>query len=166
MQIASKIVPCLWFDSQGEEAARFYTELFPKSRITHIARYPEAGKEVHGRQPGSVLTVSFELAGQPFTALNGGPHFKFNEAVSLQIMCDDQKEVDHYWNALSAGGPLEAQQCGWVKDRYGLSWQIIPKAFLEMMASKDAAAVERAFAAMMNMKKLDLPTLQRAFNGN
>jgi predicted 3-demethylubiquinone-9 3-methyltransferase (glyoxalase superfamily) len=166
MQIASKIVPCLWFDSQGEEAARFYTELFPKSRITHIARYPEAGKEVHGRQPGSVLTVSFELAGQPFTALNGGPHFKFNEAVSLQIMCEDQKEVDHYWGALTAGGPVEAQQCGWVKDRYGLSWQIIPKAFLEMMASKDAAAVERAFAAMMNMKKLDLPTLQRAFNGN
>ncbi|MDP3759457.1 MAG: VOC family protein [Ramlibacter sp.] len=165
MQITSKIVPCLWFDSQGEEAARFYTELFPDSRITHIARYPEAGKEVHGRQPGSVLTVSFELAGQPFTALNGGPHFKFNEAVSLQIMCDDQKEVDHYWNALTAGGPVEAQQCGWVKDRYGLSWQVIPRAFLDMMASKDTAAVERAFAVMMNMKKLDLAALQRAFNG-
>jgi predicted 3-demethylubiquinone-9 3-methyltransferase (glyoxalase superfamily) len=166
MQIASKIVPCLWFDSQGEEAARFYTELFPNSRITHIARYPEAGKEVHGRKPGSVLTVSFELAGQPFTALNGGPHFKFNEAVSLQIMCDDQKEVDHYWSALTAGGPVEAQQCGWVKDRYGLSWQVIPSAFLDMMKSSDTAAVERAFAAMMNMKKLDLATLQRAFNGN
>ena len=165
MQFTSKIVPCLWFDSQGEDAARFYTELFPNSRITHIARYGEAGKEVHGRKPGSVMTVSFELAGQPFTALNGGPHFKFSEAISLQIMCDDQKEVDHFWNALAAGGPVEAQQCGWVKDRYGLSWQVIPKAFLEMMTSKDTAAIERAFGAMMNMKKLDLAQLQRAFDG-
>ena len=112
------------------------------------------------------MTVAYELDGHTFTALNGGPHFKFNEAVSLQIMCDDQKEVDHYWNALGAGGPVEAQQCGWVKDRYGLSWQVIPKAFLDMMASKDTAAVERAFAVMMNMKKLDLAALQRAFNGN
>ena len=165
MQITSKIVPCLWFDSQGEEAARFYTELFPDSRITHIARYPEAGKEVHGRKPGSVLTVAFELAGQPFTALNGGPHFKFNEAVSLQIMCDSQQEIDHYWNALGAGGPVEAQQCGWVKDRYGLSWQVVPKPFIEMLKSPDTAAVERAFAAMMGMKKLDIAALQRAFDG-
>ena len=165
MQITSKIVPCLWFDSQGEEAARFYTELFPDSRITHIARYPEAGKEVHGRKPGSVLTVAFELAGQPFTALNGGPHFKFNEAVSLQIMCDSQQEIDHYWNALGAGGPVEAQQCGWVKDRYGLSWQVVPKPFIEMLKSPDTAAVERAFAAMMKMKKLDIAVLQRAFDG-
>lgn len=165
MQITSKIVPCLWFDSQGEDAARFYTELFPNSRITHIARYPEAGKEVHGRQPGSVLTVAFELAGQAFTALNGGPHFKFNEAVSLQIMCDSQQEVDHYWNALGAGGPVEAQQCGWVKDRYGLSWQVVPKAFIDMLESRDTAAVERAFAAMMKMKKLDIAQLQRAFDG-
>lgn len=165
MQITSKIVPCLWFDSQGEEAARFYTELFPDSRITHIARYPEAGKEVHGRKPGSVLTVAFELAGQPFTALNGGPHFRFTEAVSLQIMCDSQQEIDHYWNALGSGGPVEAQQCGWVKDRYGLSWQVVPKAFIEMLKSPDTAAVERAFAAMMKMKKLDVAALQRAFDG-
>src|SRR5512133_59369 len=165
MQITSKIVPCLWFDSQGEEAARFYTEVFPDSRITHIARYPEAGKEVHGRKPGSVLTVAFELAGQPFTALNGGPHFKFNEAVSLQIMCDSQQEIDHYWNALGSGGPVEAQQCGWVKDRYGLSWQVVPQAFIEMLKSPDTAAVERAFAAMMKMKKLDIAALQRAFDG-
>ena len=165
MEFNSKIVPCLWFDTQGEEAARFYTELFPNSRITHIARYGEAGKEIHGRQPGSVMTVSFELAGQSFTALNGGPHFKFNEAISLQIMCDSQQEVDHYWNALTAGGPVEAQQCGWVKDRFGLSWQVIPKAFLELLTSKETAKVERAFGAMMQMKKLDLAELQRAFNG-
>lgn len=166
MQIASKIVPCLWFDSQGEDAARFYTEVFPNSRITHISRYPEAGKEVHGRKPGSVLTVAFELAGQAFTALNGGPQFKFNEALSLQIMCDSQQEVDHYWNALGAGGPTEAQQCGWLKDRYGVSWQVVPRAFLDMLTSKDTPAVERAFAVMMNMKKLDIAALQRAFDGN
>jgi len=165
MQITSKIVPCLWFDNLGEEAARFYTGLFPDSRITHIARYPEAGKEVHGRKPGSVLTVAFELAGQPFTALNGGPHFKFTEAVSLQIMCDSQQEIDHYWDALGSGGPVEAQQCGWVKDRYGLSWQVVPQPLIEMPKSPDTAAVERAFAAMMKMKKLDIAALQRAFDG-
>ncbi len=166
MEITPKIVPCLWFDSQGEEAARFYTSVFPNSRIGHISHYAEAGKEVHGRQPGSVLTVAFELAGQSFTALNGGPHFKFNEAVSLQIMCDSQQEVDHYWNALSAGGPVEAQQCGWLKDRFGLSWQVVPKVMMEMLTAKDAAKVERAFAAMMEMKKLDIAALERAFNGN
>ncbi|MDB5873914.1 MAG: hypothetical protein JWQ07_3356 [Ramlibacter sp.] len=166
MQITSKIIPCLWFDTQGEDAARFYTELFPNSRITHTARYGEAGKEIHGRKPGSVMTVSFDLAGQSFTALNGGPHFKFSEAVSFQIMCDSQQEVDHYWNALAADGPVEAQQCGWVKDRYGLSWQVVPKAFIEMMKSTDSAKVERMFGAMMKMKKLDLAALQHAFDGN
>jgi predicted 3-demethylubiquinone-9 3-methyltransferase (glyoxalase superfamily) len=165
MQISSKIVPCLWFDSQGEDAARFYTELFPNSRITDVARYPEAGKDVHGRKPGSAMTVSFELAGQAFTALNGGPHFKFNEAVSLQIMCDSQQELDHYWAALTTGGPVEAQQCGWVKDRYGLSWQVIPKEFIELMKAPDTAGVERMFAAMMGMKKLDMVQLKRAFDG-
>jgi predicted 3-demethylubiquinone-9 3-methyltransferase (glyoxalase superfamily) len=106
------------------------------------------------------------LAGQSFTALNGGPHFKFNEAISLQIMCDSQQEVDHYWNALADGGPVEAQQCGWLKDRYGLSWQVVPKALIDMMAAPDAAKVERAFGAMMKMKKLDIAQLQQAFNGN
>ncbi|MEO7393021.1 MAG: VOC family protein [Ramlibacter sp.] len=166
MKFTSTIVPCLWFDSQGEEAARFYTALFPDSRITHISHYAEAGKEIHGREPGSVLTVSFDLAGQPFTALNGGPRFKLNEAISLQIMCDSQQEVDHYWSALSAGGPVEAQQCGWVKDRFGLSWQVVPKAFLEMMTSTETVKVERAFGALMGMKKLDIAALERAFNGN
>ncbi len=111
------------------------------------------------------MTVAFELAGQPFTALNGGPHFRFNEAVSLQIMCDDQQEVDHYWSHLGDGGPVEAQQCGWVKDKFGLSWQVVPKALLEMMTAPDRAAVERAFTAMLKMKKLDIAALQRAFDG-
>jgi predicted 3-demethylubiquinone-9 3-methyltransferase (glyoxalase superfamily) len=165
MQFNSKIMPCLWFDDQGEDAANFYVSVFPDSKITGITHYAEAGKEVHGRKPGSVLTVSFELAGQEFTALNGGPQFRFSEAISLMIMCDSQQEVDHYWNALSAGGPVEAQQCGWLKDRFGLSWQVVPKMFLEMFMSPDKAKVERAFGAMMNMKKLDIAALQRAFNG-
>ena len=164
MQIStSKIVPCLWFDSEAEQAARFYVEVFPNSRIVHIAKYPEAGKEVHGRQPGSVLTVAFELQGQSFTALNGGPIFKFNEAISLQIMCDSQEEVDHYWSRLST--VREAEQCGWVKDKFGLSWQVVPKELLEMFADRDQAKVERAFGAMMQMKKLDIAQLRRAFEG-
>jgi predicted 3-demethylubiquinone-9 3-methyltransferase (glyoxalase superfamily) len=163
LQFASKIVPCLWFDSNGEDAARFYTGIFPDSRITDISRYSEAA---NGKPAGSVLTVAFELAGQPFTALNGGPVFKFNEAVSFQIMCDSAEEVDHFWNALSAGGPVEAQQCGWLKDRFGVSWQVIPKRFIEMLTDSDKTRVGRVFAAMMKMKKLDLPALERAFNGN
>jgi predicted 3-demethylubiquinone-9 3-methyltransferase (glyoxalase superfamily) len=166
MQFSSKIVPCLWFDSRGEDAARFYTGIFPDSRIKEITHYAEAGKEVHGREPGSVLTVAFELAGQAFTALNGGPIFKFTEAVSFQIMCDSQQEVDHYWNALKEDGPVEAQQCGWLKDKFGLSWQVVPKAMIEMLMAPDKAKVERAFAAMMGMKKLDIAALQSAFNGN
>lgn len=163
MHIASKIVPCLWFDDQAEQAARLYTSIFPQSRIGEISRYGEAGQEVHGRTPGSVMTVAFELAGQSFTALNGGPLFKFNEAVSLQVMCDTQEEVDHYWSQLGDGGDANAQQCGWLKDRFGLSWQVVPKALLEMMTAADKAAVERAFAAMLQMKKLDIGALQRAF---
>jgi predicted 3-demethylubiquinone-9 3-methyltransferase (glyoxalase superfamily) len=165
MQIASKIVPCLWFDHQGEEAARFYTGIFPDSRITNISRYPKAGQEVHGREPGSVLTVAFELAGQAITALNGGPVFKFNEAVSLQVMCDTQEEVDHYWNKLSQGGDPQAQQCGWLKDRYGLSWQVVPKQLLEWIVDPDPQKAERTFGAMMQMKKLDLAALRRAHDG-
>ena len=117
------IVPCLWFDTQAGEAARFYTGIFKNSKIGKISRYTEAGREVHGRSPGSVMTVAFELNGQPFTALNGGPVFQFTEAISLQIMCATQEEVDHYWNKLGEGGDKAAQQCGWVKDKYGLSWQ-------------------------------------------
>jgi predicted 3-demethylubiquinone-9 3-methyltransferase (glyoxalase superfamily) len=165
MQIVSKIVPCLWFDHQAEEAARFYTGIFPDSRITNISRYPKAGQEVHGREPGSVLTVAFELAGQALTALNGGPVFKFNEAISLQVMCDTQEEVDHYWNKLSQGGDPQAQQCGWVKDRYGLSWQVVPRQLLEWIVDPDPQKAERTFSAMLQMKKLDLAALRRAHEG-
>ncbi|HET7729642.1 MAG TPA: VOC family protein [Usitatibacter sp.] len=158
-----KIVPCLWFDNQAEEAARFYTSIFPNSKILRISRYGKAGQQVHGRSPGSVMTVEFELDGQAFTALNGGPIFKFNEAVSLQVMCDTQEELDRYWQKLSAGGDPNAQQCGWLKDKFGLSWQVVPKALPDMVSSPDAAKSEKVFNAMLQMKKLDIAELRRAF---
>jgi predicted 3-demethylubiquinone-9 3-methyltransferase (glyoxalase superfamily) len=161
----TKITPCLWFDTQAEEAVDFYISIFKNSKITAISYYPETGKEVHGKPAGDVLTVAFELEGQPFTALNGGPHFTFNEAVSFQIECITQDEVDYYTEKLGAGGPPEAQQCGWVKDRFGVSWQIVPKIMLEFLTSPDAAAAKRAFEAMLQTKKLDIATLQSAFNG-
>jgi predicted 3-demethylubiquinone-9 3-methyltransferase (glyoxalase superfamily) len=163
--IKSKISPCLWFDNQAEEAARFYTAIFKDSKITAVSRYPEAGQEIHGKPPGSVMTVAFELDGQSFTALNGGPIFKFNEAISLQIECETQGEVDYYWEKLSAGGPPEAQQCGWVKDQFGLSWQVVPKVLPELLTDPDTAKSQRAFQSMLQMKKLDIAGLQRAFAG-
>jgi predicted 3-demethylubiquinone-9 3-methyltransferase (glyoxalase superfamily) len=165
MKFASKIVPCLWFDSQAEEAARFYTSVFPGGRIVKTSHYFKSGQEVHGGEPGSVLTVSFELAGVSFTALNGGPVFRFNEAVSLQVMCDTQQELDHYWSRLSEGGDPAAQQCGWLKDRFGLSWQVVPAVLPDLITDADPAKDERAFAAMMQMKKLDIAALQRAHAG-
>ena len=159
------ITPCLWFDSEAEEAARFYVGIFPNSKVTDTLRYSKAGHEVHGQPAGKVLTVAFELDGQPFTALNGGPQFKFNEAVSFQVPCKDQKEVDHYWEKLGAGGDPKAQQCGWLKDRFGVSWQVFPARLLEMLADKDRGRADRAMVAMMEMKKLDLAALERAFNG-
>ena len=155
----SKIAPCLWFDGQAEEAARFYTSLLPDSHIDKIKRAP--GDYPSGKK-GDVLLVEFTLAGQPYTGLNGGPHFKFNEAISLQILCDSQQEVDHYWKALAAGGPVEAQQCGWVKDRFGLSWQIVPKAMIRMMDEPDPAKAQRVWEAMMQMKRIDIAALERA----
>jgi predicted 3-demethylubiquinone-9 3-methyltransferase (glyoxalase superfamily) len=162
---AQPITPCLWFDTQAEEAARFYTGIFKNSKIGAISRYSEAGREIHGGTPGAVLTVAFELNGQPFTALNGGPHFKFNEAISFQIMCRDQEEVDHYWNKLSEGGDPKAQQCGWLKDRYGLSWQVVPTVMLDMLTDRDREKADRAMEAMLQMKKLDIAALERAFEG-
>ncbi|NWL76123.1 hypothetical protein DM872_04585 [Pseudomonas taiwanensis] len=159
------IVPCLWFDDQAEAAVNFYIGIFPNSKVTAISRYGEAGRDVHGREPGSVLTVDFELDGQRFTALNGGPVFKFNEAVSFQIHCDDQEELDHYWDKLSAGGDPNAQQCGWLKDRYGLSWQVVPIAMIKMLEDSQSPGSQRAFAAMMQMKKLDVAALKKAFDG-
>ena len=159
-----RIAPCLWFDHQAEEAARFYTGIFRNSKIVNVTRYGEAGREIHGRPAGSVMTVAFELDGQPFTALNGGPLFKFNEAISLQVFCANQDEVDHYWEKLSAGGDTNAQQCGWLKDKYGVSWQVVPTALLEMVSDANSKKSQRAFEAMLQMKKLDIDKLERAYN--
>jgi predicted 3-demethylubiquinone-9 3-methyltransferase (glyoxalase superfamily) len=159
------ITPCLWFDSQAEEAARYYTSIFRNSKLGTITRYTEAGHDVHGQAAGKVMTVEFELNGQPFTALNGGPHFKFNEAVSFQIMCQTQDEVDHYWNKLSQGGDPNAQQCGWLKDKYGLSWQVVPTVLVEFMADPNREKSGRAMEAMLQMKKLDIAALEQAYEG-
>lgn len=163
MHSLQKITPCLWFDDQAEAAANYYISIFRNSRITAVSRYGEAGKEVHGRPPGSVLTVAFELDGHTFTALNGGPVFKFNEAVSFQINCETQDEVDYFWERLSEGGPPEAQQCGWVKDQYGLSWQVVPTVLPQMMADADPVRAGRVMTALMKMKKLDIAQLKRAY---
>lgn len=160
-----RIVPCLWFDDQAEEAAELYTGIFKNSRITKVSRYGEAGQEIHGRPPGSVMTVEFELDGQTFTGLNGGPHFQFNEALSLQVLCETQEEVDHYWEKLSEGGDPKAQQCGWLKDRYGLSWQIVPSLLNELVEDPGSGKGQRAFQAMLGMKKLDIAELKRAYEG-
>ena len=163
--IETRITPCLWFDDQAEEAARHYIAIFPNSRLTSLTRYPEAGSEIHGRPPGSVMVVGFELDGQPFTALNGGPLFQFNEALSLQINCETQEEIDHYWEKLGAGGDPKAQQCGWLKDRYGVSWQVVPTGMEAMLADETSPGAQRAMTAMMGMKKIDLADLRRAYDG-
>jgi len=160
-----RIAPCLWFDDQGEEAAKFYTSIFPNSKIRMITRYGKAGFEVHSRPAGSVMTVEFELEGQRFTALNGGPLFKFNEAVSFQVYCETQEEIDRYWAKLSEGGDPKAQQCGWLKDRYGLSWQVVPAGLDEMFSDPESEAYQRVFTAMLKMKKLDIAALERAYAG-
>lgn len=157
-----KITPCLWFDDQAEEAAKFYTSIFPNSKIGNISRYGEAGQEVHGKTAGTVMTVAFELDGQAFTALNGGPIFKFNEAVSLQVDCETQEEVDYYWQKLSQGGDETAQQCGWLKDKYGVSWQIVPRVLIEILDDADESKSQRAMTAMLKMKKIDINELKRA----
>jgi predicted 3-demethylubiquinone-9 3-methyltransferase (glyoxalase superfamily) len=159
------ISPCLWFDSQAEEAARFYVSVFKKGKITSVNRYPAVGQEIHGREPGSVMTVDFVLNGLPFTALNGGPIFKFNEAISLQVLCRTQKEIDYYWDRLGEGGDPKARQCGWLKDRYGLSWQVAPEGMARMLKNTKSKGTERAFAAMMNMKKIDIAALEAAYSG-
>lgn len=159
------ITPCLWFDDQAEQAAHFYTSIFPKSRIVALSRYGEAGTDIHGRPPGSVMTVAFELDGQEFTALNGGPVFTFNEAISFQIYCDSQQEIDYYWNHLKEGGPVQAQQCGWLKDRYGVSWQVVPRAMADMMSGVDQVRADRVMTALLAMKKIDLDQLQQAYDG-
>ena len=163
MKLASKIAPCLWFDGQAEEAAAFYTSIFKDSKIVATNHFTEAGQEIHGRPPGSVMTVAFEIVGQSFTALNGGPLFKFNEAISFQVMCDNQEEVDYFWTKLSAGG--EESHCGWLGDKFGLSWQIVPTEMLELFTDADPKKSSRAMEAMLKMKKLDIAELKRAAAG-
>jgi predicted 3-demethylubiquinone-9 3-methyltransferase (glyoxalase superfamily) len=162
MQNIQKITPCLWFDDKAEEAAEFYTAIFRNSKIGNISRYGEAGQEVHGKSAGTVMTVAFELDGQAFTALNGGPVFKFNEAISFQVNCETQEDVDYYWQKLSEGGDEKAQQCGWLKDQYGVSWQIVPRFLVEMLNDTDAEKSQRVMTAMLQMKKIDINELKRA----
>jgi len=157
------ITPCLWFDGQAEDAARFYVSVFKNAKLGRISRYSKAGNDVHGRPAGSVMTVEFELDGQNFVGLNGGPHFKFTEAVSFQIHCETQEEVDHYWAALSKGG--EEGPCGWLKDKFGLSWQVVPTALIEMLTGPDAAKVERVTDAFLKMKKFDIAKLRQVYAG-
>lgn len=158
-----KITPCLWFDDQAEEAARFYTSIFKDSSIGRISRYGNEGHEIHGRSAGSVMAVEFEINGQPFSALNGGPVFKFNEAISFQVYCETQEDVDYYWEKLSEGGDSNAQQCGWLKDRYGVSWQIIPSVLIPMLLDKDTGRSDRVMKAMLQMVKLDIARLKQAY---
>jgi predicted 3-demethylubiquinone-9 3-methyltransferase (glyoxalase superfamily) len=165
VQFVQKVTPFLWFDSQAEEAAQFYVGIFPNSKIGDTSRFGEAGKEIHGKPVGSTMVVSFELNGMAFTALNGGPMFKFTEAVSFQIHCETQEEVDHYWEKLSEGGDVNAQQCGWLKDRFGLSWQVVPNALFEMLGDPDTEKSGRAMQAMLQMKKIDIAEMRRAFDG-
>lgn len=165
MHVNQRIAPCLWFDHQAEDAAKFYTGIFKNSKIVKVARYGEAGRDIHGKPAGSVMVVAFELDGQPFTALNGGPQFTFNEAISLQVYCETQKEVDYFWEKLSAGGDERAQQCGWLKDKYGVSWQIIPTVLPELVGDPDSKKSQKAMEAMLQMKKLDIDVLKKVYAG-
>jgi predicted 3-demethylubiquinone-9 3-methyltransferase (glyoxalase superfamily) len=155
-----KITPFLWFDDNAEEAVKFYTSIIKNSKIGKIARYDEAGEKAAGRPAGSVMTVEFQLEGQEFVALNGGPHFKFTEAISFVVNCETQEEVDYYWEKLSASG--KEVQCGWLKDKYGLSWQIVPTVLGELLSDKDAAKAQRVMQAMLKMVKLDIKKLKQA----
>jgi predicted 3-demethylubiquinone-9 3-methyltransferase (glyoxalase superfamily) len=160
----AKITPFLWFDNQAEEAAKFYTSIFKNSKILNVSRYTEAGKEIHGREPGSAMVVDFTLEGQNFQALNGGPQFKFSEAISFTINCKDQKEVDYYWSKLTSDGGEESM-CGWLRDKFGLSWQVTPTIMSEFFSSGDKEKAGRAMNAMMKMKKLDIALLKKAYDG-
>ncbi|RYY03439.1 MAG: VOC family protein [Gammaproteobacteria bacterium] len=162
MAITQKINPCLWFDDNAEAAVNFYLSIFEDSRIVKVVHYGEAGFEFHKKPAGAVMTISFELNGQVFTALNGGPNFKFNEAISLEVNCETQEEVDHYWDKLSEGGDETAQQCGWLKDKYGLSWQIVPALVNELVSDVNYEKSQRAMNAILQMKKIDIAELKRA----
>ena len=159
---STRLTPCLWFDTEAEDAANYYVGIFKNSRITSVTRYPQAGQEIHGQPAGSVMTVAYELDGHSFTALNGGPLFKFNEAVSFQVNCTSQDEIDYYWEKLGAGGDPKAQQCGWLKDKFGLSWQVVPAGMEDMMKDSSSPGAQRAMAAMLQMRKIDVKRLEQA----
>jgi predicted 3-demethylubiquinone-9 3-methyltransferase (glyoxalase superfamily) len=161
---AQKITPCLWFDTEAEEAAKFYCSIFENSKIRTVGRYGKEGHEIHGKPAGSVMAVEFELEGQKFAALNGGPQFKFDEAISFQVHCKDQKEVDYFWEKLTAGGGKEGP-CGWLKDRFGLSWQVVPTVLYEMLTDKDHEKSQRVTKAFLQMNKFDVDALRRAYDG-
>ncbi len=159
-----KITPFLWFDNQAEEAVNFYTSIFNNSKIVSISRYGKEGAEASGRPEGTVMTMAFQLAGQEFVALNGGPQFKFTEAISFVVSCEPQEEVDYYWEKLSEGGDEKAQQCGWLKDRYGMSWQIIPSILAELLGDPDPQKSKRVMEAMLQMKKIEIAGLKKAYD--
>jgi len=165
MPTLQKITTCLWFDKEGEDAANYYCGIFRNAKINAVTHYTEAGHEIHGGKAGSVLTVAFELDGHSFMALNGGPIFKFSEAVSMVVNVDTQEELDTLWVKLSAGGDPAAQQCGWLKDKFGLSWQIVPRQMETLLTTGDVAQRNRVMEALLKMKKLDIAALQRAFDG-
>jgi len=158
-----KVAPFLWFDSKAEEAVKFYTSIFKNSKILGITRYDEAGSKASGRSKGSVMTVAFQIEGQNFTALNGGPVFKFSPAVSFVVNCKNQEEIDHFWSKLSKGG--KPNQCGWLEDKYGVTWQIVPTVLVKMLQDKDKKKVSRVTEAFLKMKKFDIATLKRAYKG-
>jgi predicted 3-demethylubiquinone-9 3-methyltransferase (glyoxalase superfamily) len=162
MKVSGPITPCLWFDTEAEEAAKFYVSIFENSKINTVSHYSSEGQDIHGKKPGSVLTVEFEINGQKFTALNAGPKFKFDEAISFQVACETQKEIDYFSAKLTADGG-EQGPCGWVKDKYGLSWQVFPAVMMTILTDPDRKKVDRVFKAFMQMKKFDLAAIERAY---
>ncbi|HEX8516053.1 MAG TPA: VOC family protein [Bacteroidia bacterium] len=162
MAITQKIVSNLWFDRQAEEAARYYVSIFKNSSVDRVSYYGKEGFEIHGMPEGTVMTVNFTIEGQQFTGLNGGPHFKFNEAISFVVNCETQEELDYYWNKLSEGGDKNAQQCGWLKDKFGVSWQVVPVILDELMQDQDKDKAQKVMRAMLRMKKLDIAELIQA----
>ena len=158
-----KISPCLWFDDNAEDAVKFYVSIFKNSKAGNVTRYGKEGYEIHKKKEGSVMTIDFEIEGQKFLALNGGPIFKFNEAISFQIYCDTQEEIDYYWEKLTEGGDKNAQVCGWLKDKFGVSWQVVTIAMIKMLQDKDSKKTERVMKAMLQMHKLDIDALTKAY---
>ena len=164
MATMQKITSNLWFSNQAEEAVKYYVSIFKNAKIDKITRYSKAGQEIHGMAPGTIMTLAFTLEGQSFVALNGGPLFKFNEAISFIVNCEDQEEIDYYWNKLTEGGDPKSQQCGWLKDKFGLSWQIVPKELADMYKDAESEKAQRTMKAMLRMKKLDIAALKAAYN--